>query len=125
GRYETVWFAHEGTSGRPLAMKAVTEPTESDGAHYRTIEVRMVCAQAPPGTWVFYRREPTSSEVDVPVVVRVAVDKSILGLQRVTVYGINNLYGGLADCDFIRNALSAARIVLTHASSRRGDVMSE
>jgi hypothetical protein len=125
GRYETVWFAHEGTSGRPLAMKAVTEPTESDGSHYRTIEVRMICVQAPPGTWVFYRREPASSEVDVPVVVRVAVDKSVLGLQRVTVNGINNLYGGLADRDFIRKALSAESIVFTESSSRHGDVTRE
>jgi hypothetical protein len=125
GRYETMWFALEGTSGRPLAMKAVTEPTESDEAHYRTIEVRMVCAQTPPGTWVFYRWEPASSETDVPVVVRVAVDKSVLGLQRVTVNGVNNLYGGLADRDFIRKALSAESIIFTEASSRHGDVTRE
>jgi hypothetical protein len=137
GQFETQWMLFEEPVGlkRLLMIKAITQGRGVDGGEYRTIVVRMTCEQPGRGIWVFYQRELASSEIDVPIAVRVAVDKNALDVPdittnavrfpRTTANGANDIYAVMANRDFIRKALSVESIVFTEAQRQHGDMARE
>ena len=118
GRYETAWFAHKDVSGRPLAMKAVTEPTGSDGVDYRT---SVIVAECRFKGWVLfsYQRLTRPNEDGVLFVVCVGVGKGGMVLREAI--AVKSIYAShvFTDLEFFQKAIAIGDITFVESLSPR------
>jgi hypothetical protein len=114
GRYETAWFASKDTSGRPLAMKAVTEPTGSDGADYRTSAIVAECRYK---GWILfsYQRVSRSNEDGVVFAVRVGGMLMSEGIAMKMIYASRQF----SDLEFFNKAIAVGDIAFLESFSPR------
>jgi hypothetical protein len=119
--YESDWMQYQEPKGpmRSYMLKAVTQPRGADATEFRTINLRMTCAEGQPATSIEYQREAGSNEIDVSTVIRIAAGSDVRTLQRTTPTRGDDRYQTFADRQFVRKALAAGGIVVTETFSPR------
>ena len=119
--YESDWMQYQEPKGpmRSYMLKAVTQPRGADATEFRTINLRMTCAEGQPATSIEYQREAGSNEIDVSTVIRIAAGSDVRTLQRTTPTRGDDKYQTFADRRFVRKALAAGGIVVTETFAPR------
>ena len=119
--YESDWMQYQEPKGpmRSYMLKAVTQPRGADATEFRTINLRMTCAEGQPATSIEYQREAGSNEIDVSTVIRIAAGSDVRTLQRTTPTRGDDRYQTFADRQFVQKALAAGDIVVTETFSPR------
>jgi hypothetical protein len=119
--YESDWMQYQEPKGpmRSYMLKAVTQARGADGTEFRTINLRMTCAEGQPATSIEYQREAGSNEIDVSTVIRIAAGGDVRTLQRTTPTRGDDRYQTFADRQFVQKALAAGGVVVTETFSPR------
>jgi len=119
--YESDWMQYQEPKGpmRSYMLKAVTQPRGADATEFRTINLRMTCAEGQPATSIEYQREAGSNEIDVSTVIRIAAGSDVRTLQRTTPTRGDDRYQTFADRQFVQKALAGGGIVVTETFSPR------
>ena len=118
GRYETPWIGDKDQSGRPIVLKAVTEPINADRTDYQTSLIRAWCGYK---AWIMltYRRAARPSEDGFLYVVRGGIgDGSVLLWEGIAVKTISGSHV-FTSLDFLQKAAAAGHMTFTESFSPR------